>query len=401
MSEKNKQGSILEIVRRDVLLSTPGQYEISDEQLHFPYLYESENGTWYMTYREGPHMEEFFGPGNRVQCIQSRDQGKTWLPWMGLTPEHELYQFFITRLKDGSLISYQMRFEDMRQVDDSTTEGTAVLLRSIDEGATWTKQRALVTNMPYTVTVKAGAVTNVPYAIGEHLVSLWGPALEMDDGRLLWSVISREGNSLAGVVESTDGGQSWKFLASLCEDETVGERREPGLVELASGELLAVLRTGLIHDSIRHLRAELKAKMSLPAEHDKTTPELERKLDIEAKKMPNPVMVQVRSPDGGKTWSEPVKLDNPGASPQLLLLDNGVLVCVYGTRRGVYVMASWDGTGNSWSEPLQIYQGQTSGYTNVQALGKDRFKIVYAEGTFDAYQKGGNYIVRVEIAAAP
>ena len=31
----------IELVRRDVLLSNPGVYGIPDEQLHFPFLYES------------------------------------------------------------------------------------------------------------------------------------------------------------------------------------------------------------------------------------------------------------------------------------------------------------------------------------------------------------------------
>jgi len=35
----------------------------------------------------------------------------------------------------------------------------------------------------------------------------------------------------------------------------------------------------------------------------------------------------------------------------------------------------------------------------VQALAPDRFRIVYAESTFDEYQEGGNRIVRVEVKA--
>ena len=95
----------IELIRRDVLLSNSGLYGIPDEQLHFPFLYESDNGNWYMTYREGPHLESRFGPGNRVQCVQSRGRGRTWLPWMRMLVEPLLRQFFVTCLKDGSLIS--------------------------------------------------------------------------------------------------------------------------------------------------------------------------------------------------------------------------------------------------------------------------------------------------------
>ena len=64
-------------------------------------------------------------------------------------------------------------------------------------------------------------------------------------------------------------------------------------------------------------------------------------------------------------------------------------------------MASWDGTGGQWSEPLVLYEGQTSGYSNLQALADNRFRIVYQEGTFDAYQEGDNRIVRSEIQIIP
>ena len=125
----------LELVRRDVLLCNPGRYGIADEQLHFPYLYESARGHWYMTYREGPHLEERFGPGNRVQCVQSRDGGRSWLPWMGLAPEQWLYQLFISRLRDGSLISYRCRMEQLQGQADGRLEGMTIILRSRDEGA--------------------------------------------------------------------------------------------------------------------------------------------------------------------------------------------------------------------------------------------------------------------------
>ena len=47
----------LRLVARDILISNPGTYGIPDEQLHYPWLYESTNGIWYLTYREGPHHE--------------------------------------------------------------------------------------------------------------------------------------------------------------------------------------------------------------------------------------------------------------------------------------------------------------------------------------------------------
>ena len=108
-----------------------------------------------------------------------------------------------------------------------------------------------------------------------------------------------------------------------------------------------------------------------------------------------------RSDNDGQTWSDPLRLRAPGVCPQLLLLDNGVLVCSYGTRRNVHVMASLDDQGREWSKPLVLYEGQTSGYTNLQSLAGDRFRVVHQEGSFDAHQPGGSRFVRTELLAKP
>ena len=343
----------LQIVQRDLLISNPGEYQIPDEQLHFPYLFESPNGIWYLTYREGPHYETPTSRGNRVQCVQSRDRGKTWLPWMGMKAEPWMYQFFVTRLEDDTLISYRCRMAGVHQVvnasglPDGTTAGTAIILESSDNGAFWTRRFVPVTNMPC--------------SDDSHLITLWGRAIQMPDGRLLWGIISREKQpteSVVGVAESTDGGKSFRFVSTLCHNvfQEVGEPREPGIELLPSGELVALIRCA--------------------------------------------PMIQVRSTDGGRTWSEPRKLQYAGMCPRLLLLENGVLVASYGTRYYMHIMASWDGSGQNWSEPLVVYKGQTGGYSNLQALASDRFRICYQEGTFNTDQPGGHRIVRLVLKVA-
>ena len=345
-------GGILRAVKRDVLISNRGKYKVPDEQLHFPWLFESPNGNWYLTYREGPHNEaQWRSAGNRVQCVQSRDQGKTWIPWMGMRAQPWMYQFFVTRLKNGTLISYRCRMTGIQQEGtesrpEGTTTGTAIILVSDDEGATWTRRHVPITNMPFS--------TNA------HLITLWGRAIEMPDGRLLWGIISRERNpadSIIGVVESTSGGRSFRFVTALCHDtiKQVGEPREPGIVLLPSGELVAIIRSS--------------------------------------------PMILVRSHDGGRTWSAPQSLNHSGVCPQILRLPNGVLVASYGMRTHMHIMASWDGRGEEWTEPLLIYEGQTDGYSNLQALGDDSLRVCYQEGTFNKYQPGGHRIVRLELKA--
>ena len=348
MSVDTPNNATIAALSTDILLSNDGRYGLSDEQLHFPWLYESPNGTWYMTYREGPHLEATFGPGNRVQCVQSRDRGATWFPWMGLEAEPFMRQLFVSQLQDGSLITYRCSMIDFRRQTNGRLHGTSIMLRSEDQGATWARYEA--------------PVTDLPFSLGDHLMSLWGHAVELPDGTLLWACYSREGNSISGVVRSTDGGRSFVWLSDACTDNTVGQRRELGLARLASSELLGLIRCGTDNDR---------------------------------------PMVAVRSDDDGQTWSDPLRLRAPGVCPQLLLLDNGVLVCSYGTRRNVHVMAGLDDQGREWSKPLVLYEGQTSGYTNLQSLDGDRFRVVHQEGSFDAHQPGGSRFVRTELLAKP
>lgn len=322
----------LSIVSRDVILAK------ADVQLHFPFLHEAKDGTWYMTYREGRHTSK----QETVCCIMSSDQGQSWKPWPGLQPEPKL-RLFRRRLNDGTWISHRYLF----RVNEERT-GQGFVLRSSNDGATWSKHETPLAGVPFAADKFAG---------------MWGHILEVPDGRLLCGVYGRtkgRAKYINGVVESTDGGNNWRYLSHLCDASSLGNEGpdEMDLVRLESGELLSVFRTG-----------------TSPGSH----------------------MHQVRSTDGGKTWSPPRDSGSVGVSPQLVLLDNGVLVCSYGTR-DVYVMASWDGTGREWSKPTLIYKGEGSGYTDLQALSSDTFRMVFDQSPFFNSKPGGK-IARVVVSA--
>ena len=68
---------------------------------------------------------------------------------MGLAPEQWLYQLFISRLRDGSLISYRCRMEQLQGQADGRLEGMTIILRSRDDGHTWSRSEARVENMPF------------------------------------------------------------------------------------------------------------------------------------------------------------------------------------------------------------------------------------------------------------
>lgn len=322
----------LSVTKREVIL------ENTEEQLHFPFLHEAADGMWYMTYRRGAHA-----PGKeQVQCRQSEDRGATWKPWPGLTTEPQL-RLFRTRLRDGTLISHRYTLDT-----GEGAERKAYILRSKDDGKTWKRQATPLTDLPFDP---------------DKSVGLWDHILEMPDGRLLCTLYGRKLNgkrNTLGVVESADGGSTWRYLATVCDNPGLGPEGpdEADLVLLKSGKLLSVFRTG-------------------------------------------GNLFQVSSSDGGQTWSKPKDLGTYGVSPQLLLLDNGLLILTYGTRN-VCVRASWDGTGETWSEPLTVYEGPGSGYTDLQTLSADCFRMVYDESPFfDKFRERWGRIVRVEVTASP
>ena len=64
-------------------------------------------------------------------------------------------------------------------------------------------------------------------------------------------------------------------------------------------------------------------------------------------------MLKSFSYDNGRTWTVPEPFTPNGVDPNLLLLQNGVLVLASG-RPGVQLRFSFDGKGDSWSEPLDL-----------------------------------------------
>lgn len=94
-------------------------------------------------------------------------------------------------------------------------------------------------------------------------------------------------------------------------------------------------------------------------------------------------MYASRSKDLGVSWTKPVPITRTGVLPQLLKLDNGVIVLSAG-RPGVQLRFS-DKNGECWTEAFEMlpYEKETEqvscGYTNLIATGPDRFLLVYSD----------------------
>ncbi len=127
------------------------------------------------------------------------------------------------------------------------------------------------------------------------------------------------------VIASRDRGKTWGVLGSPGYWPELGPEGmcEPGLVELANGDLLMLFRNG---------------EGAQPC-------------------------FQSRSTDGGKTWSKPEELNATGAWPTPCLLSNGLLVAAHG-RPNYYLWVSLDGEGKAWTSRTLVAKGG-KGYASV------------------------------------
>ena len=330
----------MRVIERRTILERTGT------QVHFPFLVESGTGRWFMTYREGPHG---YPGGDRVECVMSTDAGGSWQPWSGLEPDPRL-RLFCTRLADGSLISHRYHVE---RNDDGAW--VAPILRSRDDGASWVLSESPVSDMPYNRECE------------NHC--LWGHIREGAEGELLCGSYGQTGDTPGvhgrmrytnGVLVSHDMGENWTFLGAVAPDPSLGNEgpNELDLLVLPDGEILSAFRTGTRDGS---------------------------------------TMQFARSRDGGRNWSASRGYPSLGVSPQLIRLESGAVACTYGTR-DVHAMVLADLGALTWHEPVLLYGGPGSGYTDVQPTSPDTFRTVFDESTFSSRDEHGSHrIVRVEV----
>ena len=112
---------------------------------------------------------------------------------------------------------------------------------------------------------------------------------------------------------------------------------EPGMVELANGNLLMVLRNG---------------------------------------EWGKPIF-QTLSKDGGRTWSKPQKLPATGVWPTPYLMSNGLLALAVGRSKqpNYYLWISPDGNGKRWTSHTLVGKGG-KGYASVVEVAPGR--LVYS-----------------------
>lgn len=348
--------------------------DANQQTMHFPGLLRAGNGNLIALYRLRPDelvpketdLREYSKDDVGYQI--SHDNGKTWdkqrtLSYGGLDGG---------TLRDGTVSLPWLR---TWWVNDH--ELRAVVNRSNDGGRSWTLESHVPVYFPIDRNLLRGTHDTAR-------MTWWcTQMLALDGDSILATMNGSFANSshhVAVLLKSDDAGRSWHFVSEI------GGQKQPhhqgyygtAIDRLPDGSLLAVIQTLYANPRI---------------------------------------LVQSRSVDEGKTWTDPIvcpgipgldpatlgyttpagrqaKFDGAYKHPSLLRLSNGVLALTYG-RPGIQVAFSTDGTGQRWDRietivPLgppysySIYDA-TSGKPAFVELDRDRLLLLY-----DVYEYAKN-----------
>ena len=196
---------------------------------------------------------------------------------------------------------------------------------------------------------------------GVLYVSAYNNLCDMIDvgGTLMTTMqMQRHGASTYETVlfTSNDNALTWQRRSTIASyvagpNTSMGSEgpTESSVVQLNNGNLLSVYRTG----------------QPFP-----TT-------DVNAT---SPSLFWSISSDEGLTWSAPKMLGVAGVFPLLRKLDDGTVALSYG-RYGAKVMFA-DETGLRWTTPTVIYNGPTSGHTELRRNNNGTYTFVYDQSSF-------------------
>ena len=298
----------------------------------WPTLARRRNGELLLVCSDG--RESPVCPFGRVELMRSRDEGRHWsFPRVLIDGPIDDRDAGVVETAEGSLL-----------VTTFTSIGYADILARAEELESqgkphWTREklerwqaihrritpaeREIELGSWMIRSTDGGRSWSAPYRCPVN--SPHGP-IQLSDGRLLypgkifWYGPSGQSKGRIGVCESTDDGQSWRWLAEIPtrEGDDLDGYHELHGVETTEGTLVAHIRN---HNTANERET-----------------------------------LQSRSTDGGKTWSVPRALGVWGLPSLLLKLRDGRLVMSYGYRRPPYgnqARVSED-HGRTWSGAITI-----------------------------------------------
>lgn len=258
--------------------------------------------------------------GGRITMMRSADNGATWSkPRTLIDLPDDDRDASLMQTKQGTLICTFMKYYGRRNVPKSHV---VWFTRSMDKGRTWEKPRAIDFEFKSTTATSS-------------------PPIQLEDGTLLMPVYGRDTPSKRPVnkpgqrdrtviLRSTDDGKTWGEPVFLDRGPDY-HLQEPSLLLLGDGRVLCVMR---------------------------------------------PVMTQSFSEDNGRTWSKPRKLAHRGDAPYLLRTSDELILCAH-RHPGTSLTVSAD-QGKTWSEPVQL-DNCRGAYPSMVELEDGKVLCVYYE----------------------
>ena len=270
--------------------------------------------------------------GGRAMIIRSTDEGKTWSKPATLldTPVDDRHPAFL-ELKDGTLLCSMFTYmgtEDSEFVRHPEDANHTIVVRSFDHGKTW--DNAIIRPMS-------------PLLADESD----GPMVLRKDGSVLLTIDGEPkggGQSQAALLTSRDRGATWQPLSTIAADHAL---YEASAAELPDGRLVMIARP--------------EGDMSW-------------------------------SSDGGRTWTRPVTFGMRLFAPSLYVLRDGTLVCLHGSyapgHSGLRLIFSSDG-GRNWIAPANDH-----GFLVDNCYGYGKAMELPDGSLFVTYQDAGGHGTR-------
>lgn len=337
----------------------------------FPKIGKADDGTLIVTWSMSEDSHKSYGKESerRIVPMMSKDGGITW------TPQDKKYRLkysgYNVYLSNGEElhvttpasknINQYKNFPEAVQKRGNYAYYPIEALPEDLQGIYFEHVKDKKTKVVRSKLVDPGLLRNT--IDGMMPVVWWGSIKQLADKSLVAGIyparyINDDGvtvNSGVAFYKSLDEGKKWIVLGKIPYHEdsiTIkgeGEFTEPDFEILADSTFLCVMRSGSM----------------LP-------------------------MYKAYSYDGGKRWTVPKPFTPNGVLPRLFLLKNGVLVLISG-RPGMQVRFSLDGTGNNWTDPIDmipymespntIKQNVSCGYGSYVVDGDNSFYIVYSDFT--------------------
>lgn len=294
---------------------------------------------------DGPDMVSHVHRNTKTALLRSQDGGQSWSGLIHPDPDGG-NGTTLNQLSDGTLVITNFRWacvplenkDSIRHLpgfyeNPSTGYASAMqgifITRSTDNGHSWDIPKAV--EVPgYEGSTTAGRV-----------IDLDGAWLMPMNGAIDGSV-----DACPWIAQSTDGGETWHFLGTPERPEDAPRFSENRILHLPDSRILSMVRT------------------------------------------PEGNFWKSHSSDAGKTWTplEETPLNCRGSSPaDLLLLEDGRVLCTYGRRRpnpkGVRASISEDG-GDSW-EPRNEFVlrddaiATDMGYPSTQTTSDGSLLTIY------------------------